>query len=138
MLRIAVLFLGCLAASLAAGLTGAAILSSLIWLRDGEIAGNPLSGMLVFGAILTVYGMATSLTLGMLAHILLTQLRRTGWASYLLAGLGAGALVGMLFGGPTEFAVFGTALGAGATGALSFRAVVRPKVQPAAAEQATV
>ena len=128
MRRIAILLLGCLAASLAAGLSGAAILTSLVWLRDGEVAGDWLSAILVFGAILTVYGMAASVTLGMLAHVLLTRLRRTGWVAYLLAGLGAGALVGMLFGGPAEFAVFGTGLGAGAAGALAFRAVVWPRV----------
>lgn len=48
---------------------------------------------------------------------------------YMLVGLTAGALVGVLFGGTREITIFGTALGAGLAGALAFRAIVRPRSQ---------
>lgn len=128
MRRIAVLGLGCVAASLAAGLVGAAILTTFVQLQ-GVPSGDWLSGMIVFGFILALYGMAASLTLGLLAHALLTRLDLAGWTAYLLAGLAAGALVGLLFGGLSEFAVLGAGLGAGAAGALAFRAIVRPSAR---------
>ena len=131
MRRIAILLLGCLAASLAAGLVGAAILVALIRLRDGEFPGGWLTAMLTFSVILTTYGAIASLTLGLAAHALLAKLRRTGWTAYGLAGLMAGACIGMLFGGPAEFAVFGAGLVAGFVGALAFRAIVKPLGRPA-------
>ena len=134
MLRTAVLLAGCLAAALAAGLAGGATLMLMVSLREGSTAGGWLSGMMVFGAILAVYGLAASLTLGLLGHALLVRLGRTGWAGYLVAGAIAGGLTGLLFGGASDHPILITGLAAGVGGALAFRAVVgrRARVQAAA------
>ena len=135
MRRTAVLLLGCLAASLTAGLAGAAVIVCLMWVREGQFRGDVLSALLVFGFILTAYAAAASVTLGLSAHALLTRLGRTGRGAYLIAGLAAGVLVGLLFGGLRDPAIFATGLGAGAAGAMAFRAVVRPRSSHVASER---
>tara|TARA_R110002051_G_scaffold319723_1_gene404100 strand:+ start:406 stop:816 length:411 start_codon:yes stop_codon:yes gene_type:complete len=122
---------GCLAASVAAGLVGAAVFVSLVQMQDPTVreGGEWLGLMMVFGLIISTYGVISSFTLGLLAHALLTRLHWTGWLSYMFVGLVAGALVGLLFGGAREFAIFGAAAGAGMAGALAFRAIVRPRRQ---------
>ncbi|MGV8930024.1 MAG: hypothetical protein ACOH1E_09735 [Brevundimonas sp.] len=137
MRRIAVLILGCLAAGMAAGLVGAAILMT-IWGSDGKSPTSWLGGLVVFSTIITLYGIVASLTLGMFAHALLTRLGRTTWLAYLLAGLTAGALGGLLFGGLGQIGFFGVGLGAGAAGALAFRAIVRPAIKRTTAEATTI
>lgn len=131
MRRVVILVLGCLAASLAAGLVGATIFMALARTGSATVleSGEWLGVMLVFGLIIATYGLVASFTLGLLAHTLLTRFRWTGWLPYMLVGLTAGALVGVMFGGAREITIFGTALGAGLAGALAFRAIVRPRGQ---------
>ena len=128
--RIAAILLGCLASGLAAGLGGAAVLMVQVDLREGSFGDDWLSGMMVFGSILSVIGLAASLTLGLAGHVLLTRLGRTGWAAYAALGALTGGLAGVLLGGLADRSLLVTAVAAGAFGALAFRAVVRPRAAP--------
>jgi hypothetical protein len=122
-----ILLFAILAAGIAAGMAGAAAIVG--WTAaQSEGFGDPVSGLIVFGVILSLYGLCAAVVLGLPAHILLVRARRTGLIAYVLTGGVAGALIGGLFALPaSENAVLVlVGLLAGAAGGSTFHAVARP------------
>ncbi len=122
-----VLLFAVLAAGIAAGLAGAAAIVGWTAART-EGFGDPVSGLLVFGVILSLYGLVAALVLGLPAHMLLVRARRTGAIAHVLAGAGSGALIGGLFtlAAPENAVLVLVGLLAGAAGGSTFHAVARP------------
>lgn len=141
MARLLILIAACLAAALAAGISGSLALTALS-LATGGMApeADLVSGLIVFTILLCLYGLTAAIVIGLPAHALLMGLRRTGVLSYVAAGAVAGLAVSAIFmlpaGVVTELApklqLLGAGLFCGAVGAWSFWSVARPDRRAAA------
>jgi len=132
MTRVLTLILAAMTSGILAGLVGSMTLNAV--LRTQGVEGDATSGFLVFGTLLSLYGLAAALVLGLPAHAVLSRMGRTRRGAYVLVGLVAGLLVGLLFSGlrPDGWMVLLTGLCAGAAGGFGFWMVARPDRRPRA------
>jgi len=129
MIRRAVrVLLGILAAGLASGVVGAVVIVvPMAFSPDADLGW--LSALMIFSLVLTIYGWAATVVLGLPAHVALGRLGVRNIQAYLIAGAVAGALFALvhsLSSGLFHPTVLAAGVAAGIAGAAAFWLVRRP------------
>ena len=94
-----ILIAACLAAALAAGISGFVTLTVISLMEGRDLPAGPeiLTGFVIYTSILCVYGLVVMVVLGLPSHALLVRLRRTGLAIYAVMGAVTGVIATGLF-----------------------------------------
>lgn len=129
--RILTLMLAVMVSGMLAGLVGSFVLGAIVQGTSGGV-GDPTSGLVTFTAIFSIIGLAVAAVLGLPAHMALSRMGRTRRAPYVLAGLVAGMIAGLVFSGlrPDGWQTLLIGVAAGAAGGLGFWLIARPDRRP--------
>jgi hypothetical protein len=129
--RVLTLMLAVMVSGMLAGLVGSFVLNAVVQGASGGV-GDPTSGLVTFTAVFSIVGLAAAAVFGLPAHMTLSRMGRTRRAPYVLAGLLAGLVMGLVFSGlrPDGWQTVLIGVAAGAAGGLGFWLIARPDRQP--------